>query len=138
MRGFAQHPGALALRRVAAAYGRGNANRWEIHLLREPADLAPRFGKVLVDVRRQRLQRRDVDDAHLVGQLAALQTLAEELVDGGEEGGERLARSGRRGDQRVLSAADRLPAVELRFGGRQYAAGGLRKAVSPPALDDGV
>ena len=35
------------------------------------ADAAPRLGQVLVDVGAQRLERRDVDDAHFVGQRAA-------------------------------------------------------------------
>ena len=99
---LAQHSRALALRRVAAAHGRGDPHRRIAHLLRELADLAARLGEVLVDVRGQRLQRRDVDDAHLVRQLAALETFAKKLVDRRQEGGERLTRSGRRRDQRVL------------------------------------
>src|SRR6476646_7217642 len=40
---------------------------------------------------------------------------------------------------RVLPAPDRAPAVELRIGRRQYgAAGRIRKAGFPPALDDGM
>src|SRR5258708_12483813 len=75
-------------------------------------DLARRHREVLVDVGRQRLERRDVDDPHFVGQ-AALEAFLEELVDRGEEGGERLARARRRSDQRVFTAADRLPPFAL-------------------------
>ena len=71
---------------------------------RRALDLAPRLGQVLVDVRRQRLERRDVDDAHLVGQgRPGRLGLAEQLVDRGQERGERLARAGRRRDQRVVA-----------------------------------
>src|SRR5882672_91999 len=91
-------------------------------------DLAPRHREVLVDVGRQRLERRDVDHPHFVGQ-AALEAFLEELVDRGEEGGERLARARRRGDQRVFTAADRLPAFELRRRGR------LEAALPPLAQD---
>ena len=92
-------------------------------------DLAPRHGQVLVDVGRQRLERRDVDDPHLVRQAALLQPLAQELVDRGQEGGERLARAGRRRDERVIAPADGVPAVELRFRG-------FGKAAGPPLAED--
>jgi hypothetical protein len=51
----------------------------------------------------QRLQRRDVDDADLVGQRRA-QSFLEEIVERGQKRRERLA--GRRGDQRVPAVTD--------------------------------
>ena len=106
----AQHRRALVLRRVAAAHRRGDLDRGVAHRLGERVDFAARLGQVLVDVRRQRLQRRDVDDPHLVGQSRQLGRLAEQLVDRGQERGERLAGAGRRRDQRVLAAPDGAPA----------------------------
>src|SRR5258708_20983385 len=76
-------------------------------------NLAPRYHQVLVDVRRQRLQRRDVDDAHLIRQRALLHAFAQELIEGGQEGGERLAGAGGRGDERIVAAPNSAPAVEL-------------------------
>src|SRR6185312_7176378 len=99
--------------------------------LGERPDLATRLGEVLVDVRRERLEGRDVDDAHLVRQPAMARALAEELVDRGEEGGERLAGPGGRRDEGVRTPPDGLPAFGLRRGG-------LAEAALPPALQDGM
>src|SRR6185503_20376183 len=74
---------------------------------------------------------RDVDDAHLVREATVFGTLAEELVDGGEEGGERLPGAGGRRDERVLPVADRGPAFGLRLGRRA-------KAARPPAAEHGM
>src|SRR5207249_2781087 len=59
-----------------------------------------------------RLERRDVDDVRPVLQEAALRQ-PEEAVDRPEEGGERLARAGRRREQRVGSGRDGGPAGGL-------------------------
>ena len=56
--------------------------------------------EVLLDVVAERLERRDVDDLRLVRKLAG-DALAHQVVDRGEERSERLARTGRRRDQRV-------------------------------------
>src|SRR6185436_6800544 len=92
-------------------------------------DLAPRYRQVLVDVGRDRLERRDVDDPHLVRQATLLQAFAQELVDRGQEGGERLAGTRGRRDERVLAAPDRAPAVELGFRG-------FREPAGPPLAED--
>ena len=63
-------------------------------------DAGARLGEVLVDVGAQRLQRRDVDDADFVGQRRGGRLL-HQIVDRGEKRRERLAGSGRRGNQRV-------------------------------------
>src|SRR5205823_5224062 len=116
------------LRRVAAP-DRGG----DLDLRRKRMDLAARLREVLMDVCRERLQRRDVDDPDLVRQATRLYTLAQELVERREEGGKRLAGARRRGDQRVIATTDRAPAVELRFGG--FSAAG-RKAAGPPLAQD--
>ena len=86
-----------------------------------PAELLPDAGQrrleVAMDVVRQRLERRDVDDLSRVGE-GAVETLPHEVVDRGQERRERLARAGRRGDERVAAGLDRGPRFGLRRGGR--------------------
>jgi hypothetical protein len=72
-----------------------------------------RNGQVFVDVRAQRLERRDVDDADFVRQWRA-QALLKQLVDASEKRRERLPGSGRRGDEGVASRLDLAPAPLLR------------------------
>ena len=105
----AQHRRALGLRRIAGANGGGDARRARCPALRAmPRDAAARFGQVLVDVRAQRLERRHVDDAHFVRQRRT-QTFLKQVVERGQKRRERLARSGRRGDQRVAPFTNRCP-----------------------------
>ena len=92
---------------IAAA--RGRAPRATLR------DAAPRLGEVLVDVGAQRLQRRDVDDADLVGQRRA-EPFLEERVERGQERRERLAGAGRRRNQRVAARAE-SPAQPARCAG---------------------
>ncbi len=75
-----------------------------------------RLAQVLLDVVREGLERRDVEDAGLVGERP-LEPLAEERVETGEEGGEGLARPRGRGDQDVAAGLDLRPARGLRLGG---------------------
>src|SRR5258708_24956707 len=76
-------------------------------------NLAPRDGQVLVDVQRKRLQRRDVDDANLIRQPALRDAFAQQLIEGGQEGGECLAGAGGRRYGRIVPAPNSAPAVEL-------------------------
>ncbi len=107
----AAHRGALALGRVAGAHGD----------LEVGADPAQRRAEVAVDVVAERLERRDVDEARVVGRFAA------QTVEAPEERGERLAAAGRGGDEHVLAAGDRRP--RLRLGGR----GSFERALEPVA-----
>ena len=61
----------------------------------------------------ERFQRRDVDDAHFVGQRRA-QPFLKEIVERVQKRGERFARSGRRGDERVATFANGRPTKRLR------------------------
>ena len=72
-------------------------------------DAAERQLEIALDVVRQRLERRDVDDLGLVGR-ARRRPPAAPAVDGREKRRQRLARAGRRGDQYV-AAARRSPAT---------------------------
>src|SRR6185437_743053 len=73
--------------------------------------------KVLANIVRQRLQRRDIDDLRLVPETAG-DSLVHQRVDRGEKGGERLARAGGRCDEHMLAGLDRRPSLFLRGGGR--------------------
>src|SRR5262249_34436105 len=64
--------------------------------------------EILLDVVVQRAQRRDVDDVDAVFELP-LQPEPAQMVDGPEKRGQRLARAGRRDDQRVPAGGDRVP-----------------------------
>ena len=97
VRRVAQHRRALLLRRVA----RANRNA---QLRLQPGE---RPAQVALDVVVQRLERRDVEDA----QAAARR--GREPVDRVEERRERLARAGRRLDERVRAARDHRPALLL-------------------------
>ena len=86
------------------------------------ADSRERPFQIAMDVVRQRLQRRHVDDMGLVRERR-LEALSHEIVDRGQEGRERLARAGRRGDERVAAGLDRRPRFGLRGSRRREALG---------------
>ena len=69
--------------------------------------------EVLVDVVAERLERRDVENAHAVFE-ALTQTSLNELVDRAEERCQRLARARGRGDERMPPLTNRRPALDLR------------------------
>ena len=96
----AAHRGPLALGRVAASHR-------DLHLARG-LDAVKRRTQVSLDVVVQGLERADVEHAR-----AALRRVADEAVDGGQEGGERLPGAGRRQHQRVLPGGDGRPALGL-------------------------
>jgi hypothetical protein len=98
----AEHRLALLLRRVAGADGHRHV----------AANAAQRRAQVALDVVGERLQRRDVDEsrAGLRGRLR------HQAVEAPEECGERLARSSRRREQRVVATRDRRPGLLLSLG----------------------
>ena len=79
-------------------------------------DLGQRYFQIAMNIVRQSLQRRDIDDLGFVGQLAG-HSLSKQSVQAPQKGGQRLARTRRSGNQRVLSGGDALPAAALRLGG---------------------
>ena len=109
----AQHRRPLAAGRIAGANRGHDARRLEPHLFRDPANAGPRLREVLVNVGAQRLERRDVDHPHFVGQRPA-QTLFEQIVERVQKRREGLSGSGRRRDQRVPPLANRRPPSALR------------------------
>jgi hypothetical protein len=97
---------------------------------RPGGDFRERHFQVDVDIVAERLERRDVDDFGLVGQRAEAGG-AHQAVEAEQEGGQRFAGAGGRGDQDVVARADLRPAEHLRFGG-----GG--EALGEPVADQGV
>ena len=112
----------LARRRVAGAHPAADLDVGQPLLAQRLADAGQRRLEVALDVVRQRLERRDVDDLGLVLE-PALEPLPHERVDRGEERGQRLAGAGRRGDQHVPPGLDRRPSLGLRRRGGSEAAG---------------
>ena len=101
------------------------------HACRElAADALERRAQVLLDVVRQRFERRHVEDLRLVAQRARGGLLGEQ-IDDAQERGERLARARGRADQRVRAAADRVPGFELHARRR-------RESAAEPAGDGRV
>ncbi len=117
----ADHRLPLGLRRVAGAHAGPDRRRDEPELRGHLGDAGERLLEVALDVVAQGLQRRDVEDGRLVGQLAALRR-AEERVDADEERGQGLAGPGRRCQQRVAAREDVRPPGDLRVGRRAEAA----------------
>src|SRR5690606_7066393 len=118
-------PRTLALRGIPRAHPGPDRRVRQRELEQLAADTLKRGLEVLLDVVRQRLQRRDVQYARLVRQRVPLERIANEIVDHGEERGERLAGAGRRRDQRRRAALDRIPCALLHRGGR------IERAVEP-------
>jgi hypothetical protein len=119
-----------ALRRggVAGANRGGDLRRSDAGRLSELLNPRSWNREILVDVGAQRFERRDVDDARFVGERPA-QAFLKQVVEPGEKGGERLARSGRRRDERMASRLNLGPAAFLRRCGRA-------ERVGKPARDD--
>ncbi len=91
-----------------------------------PAELLPDAGQrrleILMDVVRQRLERRHVDDLRRIRERR-LETLPHQIVDRRQKGRERLARSRGRGDEGVAAGLDRRPRFGLRGGRRSKTLG---------------
>src|SRR5439155_24529470 len=101
--------------------------------LGDRADLGERRLEVLLDVGGEGLEGRDVDHPRrLLLEGARRGGLAEEPVDADEERRQRLSRSGRRRDQRIVATGDGGPSVRLGLGGP----GG--KTALEPCADGGV
>ncbi len=106
---------ALALRGIAGTHRGTNRHIRQAAGDQRRTDALQGRVQIEVDVVGQGLQRRDVDHTGFVGQRTAVgQPVANQCIDGGEEGRQRLARAGRRGHQRVASGLDRRPRGDLR------------------------
>ena len=120
VRRAAVHALALARRRVAGTHPGSDLHVRQTLRTQGLADAGKRRFQVPLDVVRQRLQRRDVDDLRLVPQ-PALQPLPQQVVDRCEKGRERLAGSRGRSDQGMPPRLDRRPRLRLGRRGRSEA-----------------
>ncbi len=115
--GRPQHFATLTLRRVAGAHRDAHVG----------ADAAQRRLEVAFDVVAERLERRDVDESERASPWVHRRGVGDEPVERPEEGGEGLARAGRRRDERVPARGDRWPGLSL---GRRRLGEGARKPVA--------
>ena len=102
-------------RGVARAHGDGGLGIGLTQPLGGQADAEQRGAQVLLDVERQRTQRRDVE--HPRALLRIGRGRGAQPVDAGQERGEGLARAGGCADERVLACSDVRPALHLGRGG---------------------
>ena len=115
MRRLLAHRQALGLAGVAGAHRAADAHIGQALALQLGADAGERFFEVDADIVGQRLERRDVEHAAAVFEPPVVgQAFAHQSVDGGEEGGEGLARTGWRGDQGRAAGGNRRPGLDLR------------------------
>src|SRR6266571_5382193 len=105
---------AVAGWRVARADRDADGRLREADPLRLQPDAAQRCLQVALDIDRERLQRRDVENAAPLG--LGGHRLRCQPVDAPEEGGERLATAGGRRHQGVLAGGDGPPAALLDIG----------------------
>ena len=115
MRRAAAHPLALGDGRVARSDPGADIDIGKP----APAELLSYSGQrrleVAMDVVRQRLERRNVDDLRRIRERR-LEALSHQIVDRRQKGRKRLARSGRRGDEGMAAGLDRRPSFGLRGG----------------------
>ena len=124
------HAVALGCRRVAGAHQGADLDLGQALRAQRVGDAGQRRLEVALDVVRQRLERRDIDDVGLVLQSVG-QALAHQGVDRREKRGQGLARAGRRGQQHMTLRLDRRPRLRLR-------GSGAGKAAREPSGDGGV
>ena len=110
-----QHLGALGGGRVAGADRHFEPSQRRPEPSRSFRDARERRAEVALDVDRERLQRRHVEDAQAravvtVGELGLLR----QPIDGREERRERLARAGGRKQERGVALRDMRPCERLR------------------------
>ena len=130
MRRPAAHLLALAGGGVAGAHRGADLELGRALFAQCRANAAQRRVEIALDVVRQRLQRRDVDDLGFVAELTG-RPLADQRVDRGEKRRQRLARAGRRRNQHVAAGLDGRPSGVLSRGRR-------REAAQEPCGDGGM
>ena len=127
VRRMLREPRAFADRRVAGARRDLDIGKLDAFLGGARGQLTERRFEVAMDIVRERLERRDVEDLGPRFERA-FEPSPDQLIEAHQERGERLARAGRRGDQHIFARRDSRPAIELRFGRRT-------KALPEPTAD---
>ena len=125
---LALESGPFALRRVAGPDGDRRASHTAIAARAPPVWAMPveRRAQVALDVRRQRLERRDVQHAATVRPSGG-SAREHQPIEAPKKGGERFSAAGRRQDQRRFAAGDGGQPERLRPGRR------VERAVEPCA-----
>jgi hypothetical protein len=125
------HGRALALRSVAGAHLRADLGRMRALLDQLCGYAGQRRFEIALDVVGERLQGRYVHHPRHILQ-PPFRTVARQRIDGRQERGQRLSRTGGRGNQRMVATGNRRPGVELR------ARCTVGKGIGEPRLDGGV
>ena len=110
-----RHGRPFARGRVARADRHADGDVGPAALLEDSLDALQRDLQVGVDVVAEGLQGRNVDDLRALGQQSVL-ALPDQVVDGGQEGRQRLAGTRGRRNQRVLPLLDDRPGALLDVG----------------------
>ena len=128
----AKHGSPGRRRRVARTHGRRDSWSGQAHLGGDPRDARERLREIPVNVTAEGLERRHIDNAHLVGQRS-LKAFLQEVIDRDQEGCQGLARTRWGCDQCVAAFADFIPSQPLRNGwlaqrlGKPPSHGGVKK-----------
>ena len=101
---------------VAGADLGADLRQLDVELPSHRADFGEGNLEIVVDVVGQGLERGDVDDPGLVGELALPLRIADQTIDADQEGGQRLSGAGGSGDQGVAAPGDGRPARGLGLG----------------------
>ena len=109
----AAHALAFSRRRIAGPYPGADLDIGQSPSPEMFANAGQRHFQITVDIVRQRLKRRHIDNLGRVGERSA-QPLANEIIDRGEKRGQCLAGTSRRSDQRMLAGLDCRPRFRLR------------------------
>ncbi len=109
VRGLPHHPGPLLAGRIAAADGDAQGGQGSPHCLRSGQDSFEGELQVAPDVLVQCLERRDIENSDAFDFSRG----PPEVVEGGQERGERLAGSGRGHDQGIPPGGDHRPTEPL-------------------------
>ncbi len=109
----AAHALAFGRRRIAGPYPGADLDSGQSAPAEMFANAGQRHFQIAVDIVRQRLEGRHIDNLGLVGEMS-VQSLANQAVDGGEERSQGFAGTRRGGDQRMLAGLDRRPRIRLR------------------------
>ena len=104
-------------RGVTRAHGHGDVGRGKAQPRRRMPDADQRGAQVALDVDREGLHGRDVEDTAALEPLLG-DRLARQPVEGPQEGRQGLAGAGGGHDERMVARADRLPGPRLGRGGR--------------------
>ena len=106
------HRRAFLLRRVSGSHQSANLNPIDAHRFEILLNATQRLLQIDLNVVAQGLERRNVNDLRFINQ-SAVDGFPNQIVDSRKKRRERLARTGGRGDQRMLATLDGGPGAGL-------------------------